>query len=92
MDAGLFVLVFLLALVVLSVVCVMRVRQFGSELARVRDDVDVLRNAVLVNSQICHDIACDDASLPNTKLADTPSDDLQTLLENPLVQQVLDRR
>lgn len=87
MDAGLFVLLFLLALVVISVICVMRVRQFGSDLARLRDDVDVLRNAALVNAQITHDVAAGETT------ADVNStDDLQTLLANPLVQQVLDQR
>lgn len=87
MDAGLFVLLFLLALVVISVICVMRVRQFGAELSHLRDDVDVLRNAALVNAQICHDVAAGE------NIAEVnPTDDLQTLLANSLVQQVLDQR
>lgn len=91
MDAGAILLLLFLVLVVLVVVDLMRIRQLSVEIKRVGADVDVLRSSVLAYSQICRDIASADV-VTSAPVVDAPTDDLQTLLENPLVQQVLESR
>lgn len=88
MELAIFLLLLLLSLVVLVVVALMRARQLSSDMVNLRNEFDGLRNSLLVNAQLTRDLANEATSAP----AEAPADDLQTLLENPLVQQFMESR
>jgi hypothetical protein len=91
-DAGIFFLVLFVCFVVLLVIALLRVKQLSGELSKLQDVVDGLRNAMVVNSQIVRDVATGEQVVTSAPVVDAPIDDLQALLENPLVQQALEQR
>lgn len=84
MDAALLFLLVFLVYTVLLVVALMRVRQLSAELSACSRDIGELRSAVLANATVVKDVADSQRELPSQ----TP-EDLQTLLSNPLVQQMI---
>jgi hypothetical protein len=91
-DAAVFFLVLFVCFVVLLAIALLRVKQLSSELSKLQDVVDGLRNALLVNSQIVRDVASGEQVVTSAPVVDAPIDDLQTLLDNPLIQQALEQR
>lgn len=85
MDAALLFLLVFLVYTVLLVVALMRVRQLSAELSACSRDIGELRSAVLTNATVVKDVADSQRELPSQ----ANPEDLQTLLSNPLVQQMM---
>lgn len=91
MDAALLFLIVFLAYTVLVVVALMRVRQLAADAQSMERTIDELRSVLLTQGRIVHDVADSQTQQVVLPEGDTDMQDLQSLLSNPLVQQMMSK-